>query len=872
MVTAAIPVGMDPEGVALTPDGTKAYVANTDIGGSGPYGNTVSVIDTILNIVTGTITVGRGPRGIAASADGSTVYVANNIDGTLSVIDTQQQKVTATININGSNGFVSSAPALTPDGSTLYLASGELFVINPSNNKVIKTVTLPGLAALSVVVTPDGSQAYVACTMTHGTFGVQVVVLDTATNTVTSTIPVISGATDEPTGIAITPDGSDVYVLNGYNTPGIYVIDTSSNTVAPGAPVNGVGSVNGGFIGALAPSSVVQYGKLLGDASGRFGHNHGVVSPAAGDTIDIASGNVYYQTTDYTTAGQNSLAFVRSYNAGIHASSVPTALGANWRSQYDRYISIISSSQVMAQRADGQQINFTRIGSAWIPDSDVDLTLVNSGGTWTLTDHDDTVESYGQGNVCCSFASLFSITFRNGYEQDLEYAFGNCLESVTDSYNRSLSFTCNSDGTIAAVTTPDGTTLNYGYYSIGPSPQLAAVTYPTAPSTSQSYSYNSGLLTGITDENGNAYASWSYNQLGQGLSSQLGTGANFTAVRYNSGGSATVTSPLGVNDTYSFTGLQGIPKVTRITRAATATTAAASELFAYDGNGYTSSRTDWNGNTTTYVNDAHGDPTTIVEAVGRAEARTTTIAYDSVFVHLPHTVATPGLSASYVYASHVNNNNISLLAAVTKTLTDTTTSTMPYATGGQTRTWAYTWNPNFLLASVQTPGTAFLLKYDGSGALTSVIDALGTSTITAHTPGGLPTTIIDVNGVTTNWVYSPRQWPLSSTIHTSGGLLTTSWIYDAAGNLTNTTLPDHSSLSEAYDTAHRIIGISDALGNAINYTLDALGDRTLSKTSNAVGTVQRQHSASFDALGRLLKDIGGAGQTTGYSFDPNGKV
>jgi YD repeat-containing protein len=36
--------------------------------------------------------------------------------------------------------------------------------------------------------------------------------------------------------------------------------------------------------------------------------------------------------------------------------------------------------------------------------------------------------------------------------------------------------------------------------------------------------------------------------------------------------------------------------------------------------------------------------------------------------------------------------------------------------------------------------------------------------------------------------------------------------------------------------------------------------------------IQRQHSDSFDALGRVLHDIGGVGQTTTLAYDPNGNA
>lgn len=58
---SAIPVGNLPTGVAVTPDGTRVYVAND-------YDDIVSVIDTANNTVTAAIGVGSGPNWIAIGA------------------------------------------------------------------------------------------------------------------------------------------------------------------------------------------------------------------------------------------------------------------------------------------------------------------------------------------------------------------------------------------------------------------------------------------------------------------------------------------------------------------------------------------------------------------------------------------------------------------------------------------------------------------------------------------------------------------------------------------------------------------------------------------------------------------------------------
>ena len=82
--------------------------------------NNVSVIDTATNTVIASVKVGKSPYGIAVTPDGTKVYVANSGDdddlgNTVSVIDTATNKVIATVNTGFSpiafGQFISPLPA-----------------------------------------------------------------------------------------------------------------------------------------------------------------------------------------------------------------------------------------------------------------------------------------------------------------------------------------------------------------------------------------------------------------------------------------------------------------------------------------------------------------------------------------------------------------------------------------------------------------------------------------------------------------------------------------------------------------------------------------------------------------------------------------
>jgi YD repeat-containing protein len=238
---------------------------------------------------------------------------------------------------------------------------------------------------------------------------------------------------------------------------------------------------------------------------------------ACGEPINVGTGNVFDEVTDYQTVGPNQLGFHRFYNSLAGSTTFAVRLGVNWRSTYDRYLRL-SPTSVIAERADGRQVTFALSNGAWTTDSDVDYTLTNSGATWTLTDPNDSVETYSA--ISSSQGLLQSSRTRNGYTQTLQYDSSNQLVTVTDSFRRQLSFAY-ANGRLATFTTPDGLILTYGYTGN----KLTSISYNTTPVSSQTYLYeNTALpsaLTGIDDENGNRFVTWTYDSMGRGLSSQF---------------------------------------------------------------------------------------------------------------------------------------------------------------------------------------------------------------------------------------------------------------------------------------------------------------------------------------------------------------
>jgi YVTN family beta-propeller protein len=106
--------------------------------------------------------VGRGDEGFDVSPDGKQIWTANAQDGTVSLIDVASKKVTRTLNANvrGANRL-----KFTLDGKRVFISSlggGDLVILDAATGKDVKRVKI-GHGAAGILMQPDGTRAFVAC-------------------------------------------------------------------------------------------------------------------------------------------------------------------------------------------------------------------------------------------------------------------------------------------------------------------------------------------------------------------------------------------------------------------------------------------------------------------------------------------------------------------------------------------------------------------------------------------------------------------------------------------------------------------------------------------------------------------------------------
>jgi len=202
-------------------NGNRAYVTNKTAG-------TVTIVDTATNNIVKTVAAGTNPDGIAVSPDGSQIYVTSSLNNTITVVNTATGAKTRTVTINNP-----TAIGISPSGQTLYVTSGKdgtLVKITTVfwNSAAIK---LPaGSTPTGLVVSPDISNIYVISTTATGGN-----ISSVGAAAYTSTL--IASFTSAPTSVAISPNSQRLYVTTADST--LRVINTATRAVIATHTVSG---------------------------------------------------------------------------------------------------------------------------------------------------------------------------------------------------------------------------------------------------------------------------------------------------------------------------------------------------------------------------------------------------------------------------------------------------------------------------------------------------------------------------------------------------------------------------------------------------------------------------------------------------------
>jgi len=577
-----------------------------------------------------------------------------------------------------------------------------------------------------------------------------------------------------------------------------------------------------------------------------------------GAPILPATAEKYRSDLDYIDNGPAPLSFRRTYRStwGADTSRPAGSLGTAWAHNHTtalRFAPAVNPIAVAINNADGTLRAFSKASgsSVWATSNSADSLVQAVDGTWAYrrVEDDATLVFAANGN-------LLTHTQRNGQITSYSYNGAGQMAMITNAFGRTLTLGYDSAGLLVSVVTPDLRSTAYAYDAAG---RLSVVTYPDAKT--QTYLYENSTypqaLTGILDETGARFATFSYDSQGRATETQLTGSVNRYQVSYPSWGSATVVDPLGISRNYSYGTTKGNLAVT----GGQWPSAKGGDDAIYriqDANGLVTSESDFKG----VVTDTGWDvtrrlPLYVIKASGRPEAQQVTATQWHPSLSLPVLIGESGRrKTAFTYDAQGN--------LLTKAVTDISFSP------NVTRTWSWTYTPQSLAATTTEPnGATTTYTYDSRGNVLTSTNALGHVTGYAYDLANRSTSQTEPNGLVTTYTYDARDRLLTQIV---GGQQTTTLTYKPYGSVETITLPTGLVLTYTYDPAHRLTGWSNNRGESGSFTLDGMGNRTAEQIKDSSGAVAWNIARSMTYLNRVYAITEGPNQTSSFSYDANGDL
>ncbi len=383
--------GIQVGGVAITPDGHTAWTTDVraqnstddlipvDLTASPPLAGaavTVSGASTGHLCQNGLqdITAGLGAPAIAP--DGKTLYVADGATDAVYPVAISGESATPETPISLPPGSEPTAVAVSADGSELLVADAgtdEVSVIATATGSLLPAIELAaGAHPNAIAVTPDSRSAYVS----EGGLN-QVVPINLSANQAGSPIAVGSG----PNGLAITPDGARLYITGG----GSGFTAGAGGNCAPGQPgsnsVSVISTATGAVLGTISGLAAEP------SAPGMTPDGTALYVPPGGS--NGASSEVTAIDTSMDTAGTPFAADPSTFQAVVSPDQPPVANFTVTAAQAGQPTSFDASSSVLALGSTDPIVSYAwnfGDGSAVTVTSSPTIThTYGADGTYTAT-------------------------------------------------------------------------------------------------------------------------------------------------------------------------------------------------------------------------------------------------------------------------------------------------------------------------------------------------------------------------------------------------------------------------------------------------------------------------------------------------------
>ena len=236
-----------------------------------------------------------------------------------------------------------------------------------------------------------------------------------------------------------------------------------------------------------------------------------------GNPCNVGNGNKHQTETDFTSS---SFSFKRTYNS-LNLADI--GFGNGWRHNHQPHLIVIGSS-ITQITGSGRGERWRRFpGGVWRGDSDSDILFTQLENGYEIVKPQGDKEFY---NIS---GQLLALENTNGQRTNYTYNPLNLrlLESITDHYGFKIYFSYQDGRHLSSVTDSLGNVYLYEYDEIN---NLVSVVYPDLTTDNnednprRTYHYENAdfpnHLTGITDENGDRYATWNYDSEGRAISSE----------------------------------------------------------------------------------------------------------------------------------------------------------------------------------------------------------------------------------------------------------------------------------------------------------------------------------------------------------------